>query len=151
MAVPASQHKRVYDAIVAAVEASTFVPRSYGAAEGGAPPLLVADEDEAVRPETVVCQEVRETTRESRNRRTQQYERDLWLWELYLHFDREVILDDLTGRLRDGGLRIAHDETTGLRQVDVVLRDSMMAHPPQGQPAGGTWVRLQLQANEHRK
>jgi hypothetical protein len=150
MAVPASQNKRVYDAIVAVVDASTFVPRAYANATGGAAPLVIEDESRAVRPGSIVLQEVRDTTRESRNRRTMQQERDLWLWELYLRFDAEVDLDDLKNRFRNG-VRVNHDETTGLRQVDVVLRDSKMTHPPQGQPAGGTWALLTFQALEHRK
>jgi hypothetical protein len=79
------------------------------------------------------------------------YERDQWVWELYLRFEREVSLEDFENRFLDRGLVIPADAQRGTSQVNVTLASAPFYHPPQSQPSNGTSVRFTLIASVHPK
>jgi hypothetical protein len=142
----------IYEAIVALVNASTFVPVVYSNVGGPALERSALDESQAVAPKSCVLNEIRATYREAkRNRRAQTYERDQWVWELFLDFDREVSLEDFENRFLDRGLVIPADPQRGTSQVNVTLASAPFYHPPQSQASNGTYVRFTLIASVHPK
>ena len=79
------------------------------------------------------------------------YERDLWMWELFLDFNREVSVEELENRFLEHGLVIPADEQQGTPQITVILQSAPFYHPPQFGASNGTSVRFTLMAQVHPK
>lgn len=153
MASPELLKLKIHAAIVQAVSEATFPQISFAVVGDSASPVMdVLDDTQALAPRSITVYEARSTFRPaSRNRRTMTYERDQWLWNLFMDFDREVSLEDFENRILERGLVIPADPVSGNLQVTVTLQSVPIRNPPQRGASGGTSVNYLLVAQVHPK
>lgn len=147
MAAPALDKQRIHAAIMSLVESCTFVKVKFSPGGAGGMTMATGDENDAVRPTSVVLDEVHASFRPAlRNRQTMTFEKSEWRFQLHLGFPCAVSLEELEARLTESGIVLPANRADGTRQIRIALVEAPYLHPPQGQPANGTLVRLTLSA-----
>lgn len=144
---------KIHAAIVSAVMECSFPVVVYSlAGDSRSPTMSALDDSQAAAPKSITVNEIRETYRPaSRNRRTQTFERDQWIWQLFLDFDQEVSIEQFVEKMTDRGLVIPADPVSGSLQVTVTMQIAPIRHPPHRGASNGTSVNFTLNAQVHPK
>jgi hypothetical protein len=145
--------RKIHAAIVNAVAECSFPIIVYTlSGESRSVVMDALDESQAAAPKSITVHEVRESFRPaSRNRRTQTFERDQWLWQLFLDFDQEVSIEQFVEKMLARGLVIPADPVSGTLQVTVTMQSAPIRHPPHRGASNGTSVNFTLNAQVHPK
>jgi hypothetical protein len=145
--------RKIHAAIVNAVMECSFPVVVYTfAGDSRSPVMDTLDESQAAAPKSITVHEVRETFRPaSRNRRTSTFERDQWVWQLFLDFDQEVSIEQFVDKMLESGLVIPADPVSGTLQVTVTMQLAPIRHPPHRGASNGTSVNFTLNAQVHPK
>lgn len=105
------------------------------------------NENDKIAPKTVLVNETAASFDiPMQFRRYARRERSGWTWQLYLAFDKEVIIEAFEKELIEQAIILPYDKENKLQQVTLELVDSEYTHPVKREPASGTQVTLTFHA-----
>ena len=138
--IPVTLKKAIYDALIAAAKAGTFVEADYDSA------TCTLTQGLQVQPQSIEANETNSVYRtEGRHGRAVVQDRAQWGWLLILRFNEEVITELFEESLADNPICIERSVTGG-RQVRMKFLDATYTHPPRVGASNGTEAKFRFTA-----
>jgi hypothetical protein len=138
------QKARIYNKLLELAQVGKFYLATYNA-DGTLVENYTTDKE--VSPKTISINEVTSDFDTPVNfRRYARRERSNWTWQLFLAFDKEVIVERFEKEIIANALILPYDKTHNLQQVTLNLVDVEYTHPVKREPAAGTQASFTFQA-----
>jgi hypothetical protein len=145
MSAIVTNRTRIQNALVNAAMARAFYAVTY--------PNNVATvaSNTVIPPASALCNEIQSLFRIDKDYGRREIERrTAWSFSLQLKFNQEVTLEPFEEYLLDSPIILQRDVANNLKQVRIFLTRTVVVHPTQQQPAGGTMATMTFDAIEHR-